>query len=281
GQLLITAEAPIRTNVALSSNGGTAVASSTNGTNIAANAINGDRKGSGGVIWMDNTSSNFNSDSIEINFNSNKTINEIDVVTRQDDVNNPVEPTLTQNFSLYGITAFEVQYWNGSSWVTVPGGSVTGNNKVWRQFTFASITTSKIKVVVTAGADNTFSRVVEVEAYAAAPSPNVALPANGGAATASSYYSDATWGTYLPSYANDGSRRALNHAHWMDNTLSNFNGDWVEIDFNGNKTISEIDVVTQQDDYQNPVEPTLTQTFSLYGITVFEVQYWNGASWVP
>jgi RHS repeat-associated protein len=48
----------------------------------------------------------------------------------------------------------------------VPGGSVTGNNKVWRQFTFSPITTNKIRVVVNAGADNAFSRVVEVEAWA-------------------------------------------------------------------------------------------------------------------
>jgi len=47
----------------------------------------------------------------------------------------------------------------------VPGGSVTGNNKVWRQFTFTPVTTSKIRVVVNAGIDNVYSRVVEVEAW--------------------------------------------------------------------------------------------------------------------
>jgi len=92
------------------------------------------------------------------------------VVTQQDDYQNPVEPTLTQTFSLYGITAFDVQYWNGSTWVTVPNGSITDNNKVWRQFTFSSITTSKIRVVVNAGADNVYSRVVEVEAWTASGS---------------------------------------------------------------------------------------------------------------
>jgi hypothetical protein len=44
-------------------------------------------------------------------------------------------------------------------------GSVTGNNKVWRQFTFMPITTTKIRVVANGGADNTFSRVVEIEAW--------------------------------------------------------------------------------------------------------------------
>jgi len=65
----------------------------------------------------------------------------------QDNYSNPSEPTEAMTFSLYGVTAFDVQYWNGSSWVTVPGGSVTGNNKVWRKFTFTAITTSKIRVV--------------------------------------------------------------------------------------------------------------------------------------
>ena len=64
----------------------------------------------------------------------------------------------------------------------------------------------------------------------------------------------------------------------MDGTYPTF-PDWIEVDFNGSKTISEIDVVTQQDNTQNPVEPTLSQTFSLYGITAFDVQYWNGSAW--
>ena len=83
-----------------------------------------------------------------------------------------MEPTLTQTFTLYGITAFDVQYWNGSAWTTVPGGSVMGNNKVWRQFSFAPITTNKIRVVVNGGADNAFSCVVEVEAWANGSSGN-------------------------------------------------------------------------------------------------------------
>ena len=88
-------------------------------------------------------------------------------VPAQQDEQPQVQPTLTQTFSLYGITAFDVQYWNGSAWTTVSGGSVMGNNKVWRQFTFSSITTSKIRLVVNDGADHILSRVVEVEAWTA------------------------------------------------------------------------------------------------------------------
>ncbi len=166
GELLVTAEpgVPSHSNVALASSGATVTSSSTLSPYVPAHVIDGSRRAINSTGWVDNTFNSF-PDWIEINFNGSKTISEIDVVTQQDDPGNPVEPTLTQMFSLYGITAFDVQYWNGSAWVTVPGGSVVGNNKVWRQFTFAPITTTKIRVVVNGGADNAYSRVVEVEAW--------------------------------------------------------------------------------------------------------------------
>ena len=77
-----------------------------------------------------------------------RTVAEIDVFTAQDASANPLEPTETLTFSQYGITDFEVQYWTGSAWQTVPGGSVTGNNKVWRKFTFTPVSTSRIRVLV-------------------------------------------------------------------------------------------------------------------------------------
>jgi len=156
------------TNVALAANGGVASASSYLGApyNYYPSYVNdGARRALNGAIWLDNTIYSFSDDSIEVDFNGSKTISEIDVVTQQDDYQNPVEPTLGQTMSLYGITAFDVQYWNGLTWVTVPNGNVTGNNKVWRQFTFASVPTSKIRVVVHDSADHVYSRVVELEAW--------------------------------------------------------------------------------------------------------------------
>lgn len=157
-----------RVNVALAANGGVASASSTYSSDFPTDSVNnGDRKGlvwgSGGG-WNDNTLSAW-PDWLEVDFSGNKTINEIDLFTVQDNFQNPVEPTDTLTFSLYGITAFDVQYWNGSSWAPVPGGSVTGNNKVWRQFTFTEITTAKIRVVINGAVDNKYSRIMEVEAY--------------------------------------------------------------------------------------------------------------------
>ena len=52
--------------------------------------------------------------------------------------------------------------------------------------------------------------------------------------------------------------------------------DTVQVNFNGTKRITEIDVYTLQDAYGTPQEPTETMTFSQYGIIDFDVQYWNG-----
>jgi hypothetical protein len=67
-------------------------------------------------------------------------------------------------FLHHGNTAFEVQYWSGSAWVTVPGGNVTNNNLIWRRFLFSPITTTKIRVLVHHGL-NGYSRITELEAY--------------------------------------------------------------------------------------------------------------------
>ena len=42
--------------------------------------------------------------------------------------------------------------------------------------------------------------------------------------------------------------------------------------FNGSKTIDRVVVYSLQDNYPSPVEPTDTQTFSLYGIKDFTVE---------
>ena len=154
-------------NVAAASNGGVATASSQYTSAYSpAKTIDGDRNGSNwtsGGGWIDGTYNTY-PDWLQVDFAGNKTIGEIDVFTVQDDYANPVNATDTQTFSAWGITAFDVQYWDGSAWVTVPSGSVTGNNKIWRKFTFTPVTTSKIRVLVN-GAANSFSRITEVEAW--------------------------------------------------------------------------------------------------------------------
>jgi uncharacterized repeat protein (TIGR02543 family) len=420
----ITLYAKWRDNVALQTNGGSAMASSflsTTTTSYApAAVINGDRKGvnsSQDGAWFDGTLGVW-PDWVQVTFNGLKMIDEIDVFTVQDAFQAPVDPTAEMTFTKWGITAFEVQYWTGTVWQVVPGGSVTGNNLVWRKFTFPLVTTDRIRVTVT-GAVDTRSRITEIEAYgmtsptftitfnsnggsavssqtvapagvttrppdptktgdtfagwyrdagltnsfdfatpitadmtlhakwtranytvtfdssggspvagqivpynATATKPtdpartvylflgwyadsslttpfnfatpivgnitlhakwaldNVALQANGGIATASSFQSTAT-ASYAPSAVNNGDRTGMNPGQdgaWFDNT-SGVWPDWVQVTFNGLKMIDEIDVFTVQDAYLAPVEPTAGMIFTKYGITVFEVQYWNGTAW--
>jgi len=268
------------TNVALASNGATATASSSYSGFAASGAINGDRKGLFG--WQNgywSTASSGFPAWLEVQFNGSKTIMEIDVVTIQDNYNAPIEPTESMTFALGGLTAYQVQYWNGSAWVTITNGSVSGNNKVWKKFSFAAITTTKIRVLSSASPDN-YSRLTELEAWTGpspAPRYNLALSSMGAVASASNSYTSG----YGPAGTNNGDRKSLN---WTNGGGWNDSGppfpDWLQIDFGSVKMIDEVDVFTLQDNYANSVEPTESMTFTLWGLTAYQVEYWNGTNWV-
>jgi len=138
----------------LASNGGTASASSQlDAMHPAGAAINGDRLGlhwgsnpSTGSGWCDATKGVY-PDWLRVDFKGKKTIDEIDVFTAQDDITAPLALTKDLTFTGYGITEFEVQYWNGSDWQTLRRG-VSGNNLVWRQFNFLPVKTTAIRVLV-------------------------------------------------------------------------------------------------------------------------------------
>ncbi len=155
-------------NVAAAANGGTATASSetypaTAATNGARDSFYGAGWGTVDGGWNDATNLTY-PDWLQVEFGGTYSIGEIDVITLKDAFTAYGYPTLADTFASYGIVDFEVQYWNGSSWVAVTGGTVTGNNKVWRRFTFSPVMTTKIRVYVTAGLTQ-YSRIVEVEAY--------------------------------------------------------------------------------------------------------------------
>src|SRR5258708_24280905 len=99
---------------------------------------------------------------------------------------------------------------------------------------------------------------------------NFALAAHGGMATASSSFPG-----YAPSGAIDADRKGLNFGkdgYWSskDATLPQ----WLEVDFKGKRTITEIDLFTIQDDYASPAEPNPTMEFTKYGLTDFDVEVW-------
>jgi hypothetical protein len=324
---------PISLNVAASTNGGVASASSTNSvyspTLVPSHANDGSRDNKppsyGYYKWWEDDTYNTFPDCLQIDFNDHYWISEIDIIGLHDDFDNSHDPALSDTFTLYGLTDFEIQYWNGVSWEVIPGGSITGNNKVWRQFKFPAIWTNKIRAVVTATGDGR-TRIIELEAWTrifgpahsigfpsiattenfgdatlqagavsvlppAVPSAeafgdinvsggesiNVALAANGGTASASSVFS----GAYPIAAINNGDRTGAawgSGGGWNDATVDTF-PDWAQIDFARVYQINRIDVITLRDVFSGGGEPTLSETFSLYGIVDFDVEYWDGDSW--
>jgi hypothetical protein len=160
---------------------------------------------------------------------------------------------------------------------------------VWTKVVFGAITTTKIRVVVNSAQSN-YSRIVELEAWSGgggnptptptvSPTPNVtptpsvtptpgirtnvAATSNGGFASASSQLS-------LPGIAIDGVRNWATSGAWKDSTPDSY-PDWLQVDFNSSKSINEIVVYAVRDDYTNTTDPDDNTTFSVYGITNFNV----------
>jgi hypothetical protein len=153
-------------NAALAANGGIASASSTYTSAYPVSAVNdGDRTGrnfGAGGVWKDATLQSF-PDWVQIDFNGAKTIDHVTVYSVQDDNINPVEPSATMTFTQRGITAFEVQSWNGAAWVSL--GTVSGNNLVKRNVAFPATSTSRIRVLTNGISNGRYSLVAEIEAW--------------------------------------------------------------------------------------------------------------------
>ena len=163
---------PSLTNFAAAANGATATASSSHPDRnyMPSGAIDGDALGvnwenNGG--WNDGTRDQW-PDSLEVTFNGAQTINQIRVYSLQNNFKSPATPTADMTCDLYGLLDFDVQTWNGSAWVTVPGGEIRGNNLVLRPVIFNPVTTTKIRINVL-NARAYYSRIVEVEALGCSP----------------------------------------------------------------------------------------------------------------
>jgi hypothetical protein len=199
------------------------------------------------------------------------------VYSLQDNPAAPVEPLDALTFSLYGVTDFVVEGWNGSAWVAL--GSVTGNNLVKRSVSFAPFTTDRIRVTIT-GALNGHSRLTEIEAWgmSAAAQTNVAAQSAGASAIASSSYGAG----YPASAVINGDRAGVNWTNgggWLDATYNSF-PDWIQINFAAPKIIDHVVLYSLQDNPANPVDPPDNLTFGSYGVTAFTVKAWNGSAWV-
>lgn len=207
-------------NVALAANGATATASSTHSSAYSASTvINGDRTGAnwgnnGG--WLDDFYGSYNvfPDWVEVNFGGSRSIYQINVFTVQDNYTSPAEPTEAMQFNYFGLVDFQVQYWDGTGWVTVPGGTITGNTNVWRKISFPDITTDRIRVYITRTSDG-HSRITEIEAITDCPygymNPDGAVHAQ----TFSHYFSlnpDTDLGIFGTSFSSSGNTVRLRQA---------------------------------------------------------------------
>jgi Subtilase family len=271
-----------RINVAAASEGGVASASTVLAPGFDPKfAINGERRGApwgNGGGWSDATTAPA-PDWLQVNFSTARSIDRVVVYSVQDNYTSPVEPTPIMTFSSFGLRDFRVEYWTGAAWAPIPGAEVAGNNLIMRGFDFAAITTSAIRVYVEVASDG-YSRMTEIEAFAnvAGTRVNVALSSNGAVASASSTYGPG----YSPAYAINGERRGANWGGgggWNDGTIAPM-PDWLQVNFSESKTIDRLVVISVQDDYINPLEPTPTMTFTNFGLRNFRVEYWTGAAWL-
>lgn len=158
----------VSTNVALEDEGSRATASSILDHDFETeNVIDGfpasDGWHTGNSGWNDATPNVF-PDWIEVNFNRLRSINWINVFTVPDNYKEGSDPDPNLTFTQYGITDFDVQYWTGRAWRTVPNGAIRNNRNVVRKISFPALTTNKIRVVVL-NALGGESRITEIEAW--------------------------------------------------------------------------------------------------------------------
>ena len=119
-----------------------------------------------------------------------------------------------------------------------------------RTISFTAYTTDRIRIVVDQSKDGGWSRITEVEAWTASvatPMINYALASNGSVASSSSMH-DAG---YAPGGAVDNVRSGANWGAgggWNDATPWQF-PDWMQVQFNGQKTINHVVVYSVQDNY--------------------------------
>ncbi len=126
-------------------------------------AIDGDRTTKG--IWGTGggwASANSFPQWLEVNLGQPRKIRRIIVVTLRDDLGDTRIVDDNMEFSLYGVTDFDVQYHDGTGWVTV--GSASGNTKIIRRFDFPEVETDRIRAYVTSGA-YVAARIVSLEAW--------------------------------------------------------------------------------------------------------------------
>lgn len=117
--------------------------------------------------WNDQTPGDFSRDFVQVNFSESKTLKSVTVYTLKDDYGSGSVVTDATTFTAFGITSFEIQTSNtgddDEDFVTVPGGTITGNNHVKVKVSFPALQAKYIRIRVHDSVGHDFSRIVEVE----------------------------------------------------------------------------------------------------------------------
>ena len=133
----------------------------------------------------------------------------------------------------------------------VPLATVSGNTLVKRTVTFAAFTTDRIRVNVT-NALASYARITEIEAWG--------VRCVGRQQRSTGRCGGGEFGVeHLAGYplvtVNDNERAGVNWGSggggWADATANAY-PDWVQINFNGSKSIDRVVVYTLQDNYAQP-----------------------------
>jgi hypothetical protein len=151
-----------KTDWALTANGGTAYVSSAL-SGFGANFLNdGNLQASntGGNIWVSSTTS-FDQWA-QVSFASAKPITEVVGYFLRDDYTSIRETSIYDVATLYNPTSFEWQYYNGTSFVTFAGGSITGFGFAMSRLP-VNVTTTDVRILIHA-ANGGYSRVAAIQA---------------------------------------------------------------------------------------------------------------------
>ena len=73
------------------------------------------------------------------------------------------------------VGSFSLQSWNGSSFVNIPGASITGNINSQVTFTFSTINTQKVRLVTSSTSDS-FARYMEIQVWTPDTRPPATVP---------------------------------------------------------------------------------------------------------
>lgn len=154
----------------------------------------------------------------------------------------------------YALADYDLQYWNGSTWVNLV--QITGNQELMRSHTFNAVDTTKVRVVARKGPSHQpgYVRINELEIYG---SPNLARTAT--------ITADSTFSGYSTARINDGDRStALGGASSWANNANTALPQNVTLDLGQSKQVSKVYLYTSQG----------------YVMSDYDVEYWNGSSWV-